>query len=61
MSLTSEIVTLVTAAIKMIYCHEMAVSIALTMAVSLALTMTISLAITMVVTIVLTMFHGLHL
>jgi len=49
MSLTSGIITLVTAAIKMIYCHEMAVSIALTMAVSLALTMT------------LTMFHGLHL
>ena len=49
MSLTSGIVTLVTAAIKMIYCHEMAVSIALTMAVSLALTM------------VLTLFHGLHL
>jgi|KBSSwiStaDraftv2_1062776.scaffolds.fasta_scaffold1688334_2 hypothetical protein len=49
MSLTSGIVTLVTAAIKMIYCHEMAVSIALTMAVSLALTMA------------LTMFHGLHL
>jgi len=35
MSLTSGIVTLVTAAIKMNYCHEMAVSIALTMAVSL--------------------------